>query len=192
MNLPFIRYRRDLFKVIPLEEAEVAAGNAVEVGVAEGNFSRDMLAWPVKIPLLYMVDRWKTVPHQKGDASMPQDWHENNMREAILKTVEFKDRAVILRGNSVDMAKKVPDQSLCLVYIDGDHSYEGVTNDINAWLPKLIPTGIMAFHDYKNKNYGVNAAVKDFCNVRRILIHEIPEDKPEDAGAYFRWNAQLC
>jgi predicted O-methyltransferase YrrM len=36
-----------------------------------------------------------------------------------------------------------------LVFIDGDHSYEGCKGDITAWLPNIKPGGIMAVHDYK-------------------------------------------
>lgn len=36
-----------------------------------------------------------------------------------------------------------------LVFIDGDHSYEGCKGDIEAWLPNIKPGGILAIHDYK-------------------------------------------
>lgn len=36
-----------------------------------------------------------------------------------------------------------------MVFIDGDHSYEGCTGDIQAWLPNIKPGGIIAVHDYK-------------------------------------------
>jgi len=35
-----------------------------------------------------------------------------------------------------------------LVFIDGDHSYDGCKNDIMAWLPNIKPDGIIAIHDY--------------------------------------------
>lgn len=35
-----------------------------------------------------------------------------------------------------------------MVFIDGDHSYEGCKGDIEAWFPHLVPGGIMAVHDY--------------------------------------------
>ncbi len=182
-----IRYRRDLWKVIK------AKGNAAEIGVAEGNFSADILRWNLRLegnffsgfPIVYMVDRWKETPHQKGDASMPQDWHDNNLLQAIRQTSDFGDRARFLRGNSVDMANEVPDGSLALVYIDGDHSFEGVTNDIKAWLPKLAKKGMMAFHDFENPMYGVKEAVELYINKTDGCLYLLPEDKPEDAGAYF-------
>lgn len=36
-----------------------------------------------------------------------------------------------------------------LVFIDGDHSYEGCKGDIEAWLPNIKPGGLIAIHDYK-------------------------------------------
>lgn len=177
-----IKYRRDLWQLL----TGLMAGNAAEIGVAEGNFARDILNWPVKFPKLYLVDRWKCTPGQKGDGSMPQMWHDCNLADVQLKVASEDKRVVFLRGSSVDMALKVPDRSLVLVYIDADHSYEAVKKDIRAWLPKLVPGGFMAFHDYENQNYGVKQAVDEFCD-RRIKVHRIPEDKPEDAGAYFCW-----
>lgn len=179
--MPNIKYRRDLWKVLAGSPCDV-----VEVGVAEGNFSRDILNWPVAIRRLYLVDRWTCTPNQKGDGSMPQSWHDNNLRQVHHKIagIGAERRVVFLRGSSVEMAFQVPDKSLALVYIDADHSYEGVKADIFAWLPKLVTGGVMAFHDYQATQYGVKRAVQEFCN-DEIVIHHIPEDKPEDAGAYF-------
>lgn len=191
-----IRYRRDLWKLFP------KPGVAVEIGVAEGNFSEDMLRWKMEtttkknkvwrthapvLTRLYMVDRWRTCPNQKGDASMPRIWHETNLAQVRRRVAPVGDRAVILRGDSVAMADEVSDGSLFLVYVDGDHSYDGVFRDIRAWAPKVMKGGYMAFHDFENANYGVKDAVQDFC-ASNFKIHLLPEDKPEDAGAYF----QIC
>lgn len=176
-----IRYRRDLWQLIGN-----LPGGAVEIGVAEGYFSADMLRWPIQLPYVFMVDRWATVSTQKGDASNSQEWHDKNYQAAVDRVKEFAGRAIILRGDSVQMAERISNGSLALVYVDGDHSYEGVSADIQAWMPKLVDGGVMAFHDYENTNYGVKAAVRDFCNKTLKQIYLLPEDKPEDAGAWFR------
>lgn len=36
-----------------------------------------------------------------------------------------------------------------MVFIDGDHSYEGCKGDIEAWLPLIVDGGIIAVHDYR-------------------------------------------
>lgn len=34
------------------------------------------------------------------------------------------------------------------LFVDGDHSYEIIAQDIANWIPKVVPGGIIAFHDY--------------------------------------------
>lgn len=47
------------------------------------------------------------------------------------------------------------------IYIDGDHSYEGVKRDFELYFPRLKKNGYIVFHDINKKNnkvkkYGVN------------------------------------
>lgn len=42
------------------------------------------------------------------------------------------------------------EQFLDFVFIDGDHSYEGVKTDWNCWTPRIIPGGIVALHDSRS------------------------------------------
>lgn len=53
-----------------------------------------------------------------------------------------------------------PDKELDFVFIDGDHSYEGVKQDILDWFPKLRKGGVLAGHDY-NVWPGVTNAVDE-------------------------------
>lgn len=71
-----------------------------------------------------------------------------------------------------------------MVFIDGDHSYEGCKGDIEAWLPHIVDGGIIAVHDYNKQNIlpnpngphprewpGVNSAVDELLipNFEMIL-----------------------
>ena len=53
-----------------------------------------------------------------------------------------------MRAFSVEAAKRFTDESLDFVYLDADHSYEAVRDDIAAWWPKLKPGGLFAGDDY--------------------------------------------
>lgn len=53
-----------------------------------------------------------------------------------------------IRKDSVAAAADYADGSLDFVFVDGDHSYEGVKRDIIAWLPKMKPNSVFAGHDY--------------------------------------------
>lgn len=35
-----------------------------------------------------------------------------------------------------------------MVFVDGDHSYEGCKGDIEAWFPHIVDGGIIAVHDF--------------------------------------------
>jgi len=155
-------------------------GTAAEIGVAEGNFSHDLLQ--AGIPHLYMVDNWATIKNVKGDGNFAQHWHDKNFKRAKEQVQEFTDRYKILKGMSTHMATYVADESLSMVYLDADHSYEGALNDLTAWYPKVKPGGIIAGHDYLNPSYGIREAVSTFTNITPIVI---PENNSADASYYF-------
>ena len=54
--------------------------------------------------------------------------------------------AQYITGESVEMAKLFDDKSICFLFVDGDHHSCG--GDIDAYLPKMKPDGILAGHDY--------------------------------------------
>lgn len=179
-----IQYRRDLWKLFTTRNTADLTG-VVEVGVAEGNFSEDILNWPTPFPNVWLVDRWMSRVDVKGDSAMPQAWHDKNHQRVLQRTEKFEGRAKIMRMESTQAAEQFSDGVLDLVYIDADHSYGGCKADIHAWYRKVKRGGIMAFHDYMNPAYGVKRAVDEFVKQNALIAHFMQEDKPEDAGAYF-------
>ena len=162
----------------------------VEVGVAEGLFAKNMMDWGAQI--LYLVDRWETDPTQRGDGGFAHEWHEDNLQQVQDRMSVYDNRPekyVILQGDSEEMAQYIPDNSLSMTYIDCDHSYEGVKGDIEAYYPKVVTGGILAFHDFADNNegngYGVERAVREFCALHNYEVILIPENQPCDSGAYF-------
>lgn len=53
-----------------------------------------------------------------------------------------------IHGDSSSIGEDWISRPVDMVFIDGDHSYEGCTRDIEAWLPKIKPGGIISVHDY--------------------------------------------
>lgn len=61
------------------------------------------------------------------------------------------------------------DESVDLVYIDANHSYEFVRQDIELWLPKIRQGGIISGHDYGfTPHAGVKQAVDEAFGEERI------------------------
>ncbi|MCP4651125.1 MAG: class I SAM-dependent methyltransferase [PVC group bacterium] len=69
-----------------------------------------------------------------------------------------------MRMTSVEAAKKIVDD-VHFVFIDGNHDYEYVKQDIELWGDKLEENCVMCGHDYHKP--GVKKAVDELCeNVR--------------------------
>lgn len=66
-----------------------------------------------------------------------------------------------------------PDLPLDVVFIDGDHSLEGVSADLETWTPKVRPGGVVLCHDADCPAFpGVQRAIEGYCG-RTGLRHEL-------------------
>lgn len=76
------------------------------------------------------------------------------------------------QGDSVEVAKAF-NKEISVIFIDGDHSYEGCKRDIEAWYPKMKKGGVMLFHDCDESSPGVVYAVFEFAYKNREEIKGI-------------------
>lgn len=175
-----IKHRIDLHQLLNKNPV------VVEIGCAEGLFSNEILQWGVS--KLYMVDNWSRISSQTGDGAFEQQWHDKNYIDAMMRVKPFDKKINVLRGISWDMAQYVENESVDLLYLDACHEYECVKKDLESWAPKVKKGGIIAGHDYANKDYGVEQAVHEFCKEYGYTPNLIPEHKWVDAGFWFvKW-----
>lgn len=55
-----------------------------------------------------------------------------------------------------------------VLFIDGDHTYEGCKADIENWYPQMAEHGVMCFHDADETSPGVVQAVKEFVEEHKL------------------------
>lgn len=175
-----IKYRRQLPELMKQKGLPMIAA---ELGVAEGYFSNELLTNGVEI--LYSIDAWNTIEGQTGDGASHIDWHNKNLEATKERLKKHGNSSVLLRGLTSEVAWMVPEESCGLIYIDAAHDLGNVRQDIRNYWDKLVSGGIMAFHDFDEINYGVKQAVKEFAEENNLEVYLIPEDKFEDAGAFF-------
>lgn len=121
-------------------------GIGVEIGVLNGELSKEILSrWN---GTLYMVDSWRHIDGYIDDNSRDDNYHIDCLKNAIESTSKFQDRAHIIRMLSVEASKLFPDNFFDFIFIDADHKYSSVMEDLNAWFPKLKPGGLFSGDDY--------------------------------------------
>lgn len=75
-------------------------------------------------------------------------------------------------GLSVEQVPLLENHSFDLVYIDADHSYAGVVQDIAVSILKVKPNGIISGHDYCEKYHNpVFTAVNDY--IKSGVLHSL-------------------
>lgn len=79
---------------------------------------------------------------------------------ANLDSVGVNGLVKIVHKASLDAVSDVPSEC-SLLFIDGNHSYEAVKADLQAYLPKVRHAGIIALHDCDNTEPGVVKAVDE-------------------------------
>lgn len=165
----------------------------VEVGSFKGEFAKELLErWG---GTLYLVDIWKDVIHGYDDFSNQLNYDFNIFEKTINNIDKFDERAVMIRTSSKNASKLFQNESLDFVYIDANHSYDSVKEDIELWLPKIKTGGILCGHDYINMGwyedpnfaqngkdkyiwagetyhgiFGVNPAVDEFCKLHNYSL----------------------
>lgn len=74
------------------------------------------------------------------------------------KDLSFKlrDEDQYIIGNSRDqnIISKIDNKSIDFLFIDGDHSYEGIKGDFFSWKPKIRKGGLIAIHDINGVDLG--------------------------------------
>jgi predicted O-methyltransferase YrrM len=121
-----------------------------EVGVLSGDFSQTLL--DVCSPLeLHLIDL---------------DLHSHKIHKRFSDQIRY-GTIVLHNGESSHVLKKFPNQYFGFIYIDADHSYEGVKKDINVAKQKIRDDGPLVFNDctywspVECTNYGVMHAVNE-------------------------------
>ncbi len=87
---------------------------------------------------LYCIDTWQNDAMSEGN--------KNTYNTFLNNTKDYRDVISSLRGWSYDIAKNF-DEKVDFIFIDGDHSYQGVKKDVDLWLPKLNPNALIVMHD---------------------------------------------
>lgn len=123
---------------------ELGYEKGVEMGVEQGKFSQVICESNPGVKL-YSIDAWTAYDGYREHVSQEKldDFHANTIE--LLSPYNCE----VIKGFSLKVVNRFADNSLDFVYIDGNHEFLQVTQDISAWEKKVRKGGILAGHDYK-------------------------------------------
>ena len=144
--------------------AELDFREGAEIGTDQGEYAEVLMKANEYLNLL-CIDPWKAEAYQKGEqpeSSEDQKFFDNRYQETVDRLSQFAN-AHIIRSTSMEVVDIVGDKTLDFVYIDGNHDFINVAQDIHHWFKKVKPGGILAGHDY------VRYPSRKFNHVQKVV-----------------------
>jgi predicted O-methyltransferase YrrM len=138
--------------------AELNFNRGAEIGVERGIFSATLCKANPNLHLS-CIDAWRAYRDYKDHTN--QSKLDRFHAETVTRLAPYD--CEIIRDWSLEAVKKFEDGSLDWVYVDGNHNFQNVTNDIIEWSKKVRPGGIIAGHDY------VQHGPKIGCHVKQVV-----------------------
>jgi hypothetical protein len=166
--------REQLFSFLP--------SNCVtaEIGVLGGGFSQ--FIWQTNMPQhLHLVDLWESQEDEKyqKDPSNATPLIQNQRYHEVCSRFRDQINAGVIhihRGYSHIIAEQFKDNYFDWLFVDANHTYEAVLQDLRSYGPKVSDHGLIVGHDFTNHSYakechfGVVEAVRDFCEESGAIL----------------------
>jgi len=141
---------------------------------------------------VYAIDNFTGSP--KSDLNFSHTYL--NIRKILEKHLEefgLEKEVQIIQQNSIEASNQYPDNFFDIVFLDADHRYEAIKEDIKIWLPKVKKdgNGLIMGHDCEllAQNFeDLFNKVKDndmshlHLGVIKALFEEIPDAQHTDTG----------
>ncbi len=151
---------------------DVEVKSIVEIGVNRGETSQ-LFRNLFPQAQLFLVDPWQLTSNYllSGTPISRKNRHYAQAYHHVSTLFQDDPQVTIYRMPSTQAAALVPNE-IDLVFIDGNHEYAEVKQDIQSWLPKVRRGGLLAGHDYAPNIpmfSGVKAAVDEKFGTKIIL-----------------------
>ncbi|MEY2924116.1 MAG: Synechococcus phage [Bacteroidota bacterium] len=141
-----------------------------EIGVCNGFTTEYLVKNILNIKTLYAVDNYPIYIDWNG-TRLTEERQEESKRRCAKKLSQYSNITLVYKS-STEFAKSLDNDSLDFIFIDGDHSYKGVIEDIKNYWPKVKNNGVFAGHDINLAS--VRRAIKDsFSGMPNIRVEII-------------------
>ena len=136
----------------------------LEIGVGLGINSYFMLTECSNIAVITGIDHY--APYVDWDRPVSKNEQEASFMILQANMPLMGDRFNLIREDSQTAAQHLEDETYDFVFIDGGHSMKQVLADLDSYVPKIRPGGIVAGHDANL--FSVNFAVTSWTKANGI------------------------
>jgi len=150
---------------------ELGFKSGAEIGVNRGEYTEVLAKSGLQI---FAIDPWKTYSdygNSRGQEKLSAQY------EHAQKILAPYSNVKIIRKTSMEALKDFPDESLDFAYIDGNHWFKYVAEDICEWAKKVRKGGIISGHDYI---YTKSHSYDGVCHVHFVVDAYIKAYKISD------------
>jgi hypothetical protein len=164
----------------------------LEIGVEHGHFSEKIMK-VLEPSELHLLDPWEWNPdnglvYQEGHMRNVPTAHSNVNMQIVLERKYEKEiaegRVHIHRGYSHELVDEFEPAYFDFIYLDGCHLYESVKKDIECYVRKVQPEGVLGGHDYISQEtffvqegvtytnqlgYGIKQAVDEYLEATPVV-----------------------
>lgn len=157
--------RRGIYEIF----AKKGFTKGCEVGVLDAANARAMLEVIPNLELT-LVDPYMVYEFVNMCSRNKWKWHKPDMDKMRYRALKSLARANViwLMTTSEKAAQCIEDESLDFVYIDGNHTFNFVMQDIILWGKKVRKGGVISGHDWGIKP--VQKAVATYAKYNRLSI----------------------
>jgi len=164
------RFNRKISKLYPRESIKFIKKHfknkdsliGAEIGVYTGGNAKSILK-TLNVAKLYLIDPYADYQDYSGVTF-------NRAKKKAIKNIrKFSKKVKFIEKFSNEALNDIP--QLDFIYIDGNHKYDYVKQDIENYWEKIKAGGIITGHDFNKTCLGVIKAVTEFCIKNNLKLY---------------------
>ena len=140
-----------------------------EIGVAKA-YNAKNLCELLNVKTLFLIDPYEPYPQEHKLSH-----HKGQFTEAQQNLEAFQNVVEWLLCYSTEAIQWLPNK-LDFVYVDGNHQYQHVKQDLRLYFEKVRHGGVIGGHDFCGNWTGVVKAVVEFADEKELDLHGAEHD----------------
>ncbi len=177
---------------LPAFFVEMGYKKGVEVGVYKGEYTEVLAKSGLEV---FGVDPWLAYDDYPyyTTRKQQQDLLDEQFAETKSRLMPYM-KTKLIRKTSMEAIQDFEDESLDFVYIDGNHAFKYVAEDMCEWMKKLKKGGALCGHDYIYANplnfhvrHVVDAYVAAYGVRQLFILGRKHPDKSEKRDPWRSW-----